>query len=66
MTITTLLFSDAVLVCLSMAVTWYLSVFGHGAEKARLNPSLMYFTGIVTPGRRTAANSVSHVFDETA
>jgi hypothetical protein len=33
-------------------VTWYLSVFGHGAEKARLNPSLMFFTGIVTPGRR--------------
>nr|CAB3480132.1 unnamed protein product [Digitaria exilis] len=28
-----------------MSVTWYLSVFGHGAEKARLNPSMMPFSG---------------------
>jgi len=35
-----------------LGITWYLSVFGHGAENARLNPSMILFSGFVTPGER--------------
>lgn len=42
-----------------MSVTWYLSVFGHGAEKARLNPSMMPFSGFVTPGERPTSGTPS-------
>lgn len=36
-----------------MSITWYLSVFGHGAEKARLNPSLMLSSLLLIPGGHT-------------
>ena len=53
-----------------MSVTWYLSVFGHGAEKARLNPFMMYSSHKVTPGRRTAnstkTSTHADVLDEMA
>jgi len=42
-----------------MSVTWYLRVFGHGAEKARLNPSMMPFSGFVTPGERPTSGTPS-------
>jgi hypothetical protein len=52
-----------------MSITWYLSVFGHGAENARLNPSMILFSGFVTPGegpkvRNTTRPTTRQTFDE--
>jgi len=42
-----------------ISVTWYLGVFGHGAENAYLNPSMIPFWDFVTPGKQPTSGTPS-------
>lgn len=57
--------ANAIPVRLIMSITWYLSVLGHGAENARLNPSMILFSGFITPGERVTKSQEHHETDHT-